>query len=328
MKQYKVLIVGLGSIGRRHIKILKEIIDCNIFVLRQKNKNKEDIPEVEGYIFKWEDLQYKDIDFAIICNPSVFHVDTAITLAQKSIPFIIEKPVCISMSKIPQLIRIVNDKKLPVLVGFNLRYHYLYKRIKKIIASNKMGTMYSFLAETGQYLPDWRDFDYTKSSSAQKELGGGVIFDLTHEIDLAVDLLGEVNWLSCFKDKMSLLKIDTEDIAEITLAHKNGGISHLHLDYLQKEYTRKFKLIFEKREFFWDYSLGKIKLTSKNKSSEFIQPKNYTRDDTFKSQLKHWLNVLNGKEKPLVSLEKGIYISKVALCAHKSSEQKKWIKVG
>jgi len=327
MKRYKVLIVGLGSIGRRHIKILKEIIDCNIFILRQKNKTKEDIPEVEEYIFKWEDLQNKDIDFAIICNPSVFHVDTAITLAQKSIPFIIEKPVCISMSKIPQLIRIVNDKKLPVLVGFNLRYHYLYKKVKEIIASNKMGKMYSFLAETGQYLPDWRDSDYTNGYSAHKELGGGVIFDLTHEIDLAVDLLGEVNYLSCFKDKMSSLRIDTEDIAEITLSHKNRCISHFHLDYLQKEYTRKFKLIFEEGEIFWDYSLGKIKLTTENKSSDFFQPKGYTGDDTFESQFKHWFDVLKGKQKPLVSLEKGIYISKIALSAHNSSEKKKWIKI-
>ena len=190
-----------------------------------------------------------------------------------------------------------------------------------------MGKMYSFLAETGQYLPDWRDSDYTNGYSAHKELGGGVIFDLTHEIDLAVDLLGEVNYLSCFKDKMSSLKIDTEDIAEITLSHKNRCISHIHLDYLQKEYTRKFKLILEKGEIYWDYSLGKIKLTTENKSSDFFQPEGYTRDDTFKSQFKHWFNVLKGKQKPLVSLEKGIYISKIALYAHNSSEKKKWMKI-
>jgi len=238
-----------------------------------------------------------------------------------------EKPVCVAMNKVPQLIRLVNDKNLPVLVGFNLRYHYLYNKIKEILASNKLGKILSFFSETGQYLPYWRDSEYTNSYSAHKELGGGVIYDLTHEIDLAVDLLGEVNYLSCLKNKISSLKINTEDIAEITLSHKNRGISHLHLDYLQIEYTRKFKLIFEKGEIYWDYSMGKIKLTTENKSSEFFQPKNYTRDDTFKSQVKHWFNVLNKKEKPLVSLEKSIYISKIALCAHNSSEKKKWIRL-
>lgn len=327
MKSYKVLIIGLGSIGRRHIRIIKEILDCSIIVLREKNKTREPIPAVEEYIFDWHELQNQDIDFAVICNPPAFHVKTAIILAQKNIPFIIEKPICVSMDKIPKLIQIVKDKKIPVLVGFNLKYHFLYKKIKEIIASHKLGSIYSFFAETGQYLPDWRDYDYTKSSSAQKKLGGGVIYDLTHEIDLSVDLLGEVSWLSCLKDKMSPLKIDTEDIAEITLSHKDGGISHLHLDYLQREYTRKFKFIFEKGEIFWNYSSGKIKLTSKNKSSELYQPKDYTRDDTFKSQLKHWMNILEGKEKPLSSLENGIYISKVAISAHHSSESKKWIKV-
>ena len=135
MKQYKVLLFGLGSIGRRHIKVLKEIIGCNIFVFRQKNKTKEDIPEVEEYIFNWDYLQNKNIDFAIICNPPVFHIDTAIILAKKNIPSIIEKPVCVSMNNVPQLIRLVNDKNLPVLVGFNLR-HPQFLREKKVDEDN------------------------------------------------------------------------------------------------------------------------------------------------------------------------------------------------
>jgi len=327
MKHFNVLIIGLGSIGRRHIKILKALIDCSIFVLRQKNKTREDIPEVEKYLFDCKEINKIKIDFAIVCNPPIFHVETAIILAKKNIPFLMEKPVCVSMRKIPQLLDIVKDKGLPVLVGFNLRHHYLYNKIKELIASKKMGKILAILAETGQYLPNWREFDYTTSYSAYRDLGGGVIFDLTHEIDLAVDLLGEVNSLSCMKKKMSSLKIDSEDIAEITLSHKNGGICHLHLDYLQKEYTRKFKLIFENGEIFWDYSSGRLRLTSTNKRSNFSQPENYTRDNTFISQLKHWLEVLSGKQKPLVSLERGVYISKIALCAHSSSEKRKWINV-
>lgn len=322
------MIVGLGSIGKRHIRILKEILNsCSIFVLREKRKIKEKIAGVREYIFDWKDLQSINIDFAIVSNPSAFHIDTALMLAQKKIPFIVEKPVCVSMNRVSQLVRMVKDRNLPVLVGFNLRYHYLYKKIKEIITSNQMGRMSSFLAETGQYLPDWRDFDYTQSYSGYRVLGGGVIFDLTHEIDIAVDLLGEIDSVSCVTAKLSSLKIDTEDTAEITLIHKNNAISHIHLDYLQKEYTRKFKLIFEKGEIFWDYPLGNIKLTSKNKRVEFSQPENYTRDDTFKSQLKHWLDVLEGEQPPLVPLERGVYVSKIALCSHRSSEKRKWIRM-
>ncbi len=327
MKPFNVLIIGLGSIGRRHIKILKELIECKIFVLRQKTKNREDLPEVEKYLFDWKEINEMHIDFAVVCNPPIFHVDTAIILAKKNIPFLLEKPACVSMRKIPLLLDLVKDKGLPVLIGFNLRYHYLYKKIKELIALKKMGKILSFLAETGQYLPSWRDSPYSASYSAHRDQGGGVIFDLTHEIDLAVDFLGEVESLSCMKDKISSLKIESEDIAEITMSHKNGAISHLHLDYLQKEYTRKLKLIFENGEIFWDYSSGILRLTSTNNRVDFAQPENYARDNTFKSQAEHWLDVLSRKEEPLISLERGIYISKIAASAHASSEKRKWINI-
>jgi len=324
MKKYKVLIVGLGSIGKRHARLLQEISESQIYVLEQRDFGPEDYSCVEEYCYSWDDLKAKDLGFAVICNPTVFHVETALILAKNNIPFLMEKPVCTTLENTSRLIEIVNAKQLPVLVGFYLRHHYLYKRIKEIQKSGQMGKLLSTFVETGQYLPEWRDYDYTKSVSAHKEMGGGVIFDLTHELDLAFDLSGEVGNLHCFKDKVTGLKIDTEDIAEITLSHKNGSISHIHLDYIQKEYTRKFKLIFENGEIFWDYAKGKIRITGQHEA-EILQPKDYSRDDIFRSQYEHWFHVLERKESPLVSLESGIYVSKLAISAHQSSEKKQWI---
>jgi len=328
MPRYKVLIIGLGSIGKRYINILNKICACEIYALREHNKDREDTASICSYIFDRQELLGLGIDFAIICNPSALHMETALFLAKNGIPFVIEKPVCVSINRnVRKLLNIVKNKKLQVLVGFNLRYHYLYKKIKHIISSGKLGKILSFFSETGQYLPTWRNFDYQRSYSSHKELGGGVIFDLTHEIDLAADLLGEVRYLTCLKSKVSSLKINTEDIAEVTFLHKNKMISHLHLDYLQKEYTRRFKLVCEKGEILWDYALGKLRIISENKKYEFFQPKDYTRDETFKSQLKHWFKVLENKQKPLVSLEKGIYVSRLAIYSHVASEKRKWLKV-
>lgn len=327
MQKHRVLVVGLGSIGRRHVKILGEVADCRISVLREKAKVKEDVPGVDDYLFSWDDVEKRAFDFAVISNPSSLHMEAAVSLAAKGIPFLLEKPVCVSLKRVPRLLRIVHDQKLPVLVGFNLRYHVLYKKIKDIVSSRKMGRLLSFLAETGQYLPDWRTGDYAEASSASRELGGGVIFDLAHELDLAVDLQGKVDHLFCWKDKLTSLRIDTEDIAEITLAHQNRSISHIHLDYIQKTYTRRFKLIFEKGEILWDYSGGKLDLASSRGPMEIRQPQDYTRDDTFRSQLKHWLDVLQGKAEPLVSLDDGIYVSRIALLAHQSSDRKRGVKL-
>jgi len=327
MRRWNVLVVGLGSIGRRHIQILRETIQGDIFVLRQRTKSPQDLPGVTGYFYRWADVLTTSIDFAVICNPTPLHIPTALTLAQNGIPFLMEKPVCASLDGTSRLLRLVQNRRLPVLIGFNWRYHYLYKKIKEIHASRKLGRPLSFYSEMGQFLPDWRAYDYTESSSARKKLGGGVIFDLTHEINLAVDLMGEVRTLTCLKSRVSSLKIDTEDIAEITFSHLNNRISHIHLDYLQKAYTHKIKLIYENGELFWDHSRGTLKLTTKDKIREYAQPKSTTRNDMFKAQLKHWFRVLEGKETPIVSLKQGIYISKLAIAAHASSEQKKWIKI-
>ena len=201
MKQYKILIIGLGSIGKRHIRIFKQLIDCKIVVLRQKNKISENFPGVDKFLYSCKDLQREDIDFAVICTPPALHINSAIDLAKNNIPFIIEKPVASSLKRINSLSKLIESKKLPVLVGFNLRHHVLYKKIKDIISSDKLGKILAFFAETGQYLPRWRNYDYRKSCSAHKELGGGVIFDLAHELDFATDLLGDVDRVICFKDK-------------------------------------------------------------------------------------------------------------------------------
>jgi len=327
MKKYKALIIGLGSIGRRHVRVLKSTGKCAISILRLKNKLTEKEPGVDNFLFSWKDFRKADMDFAIICTPPFMHVDAISRLAGNNIPFIVEKPVCISMKNANSVIKAVKAGRIAAMVGFNMRYHYLYRKIREIIRSGRLGRVISFLAETGQYLPDWRDYEYEKCYSASKKLGGGVIFDLTHEIDIAVDILGPVDRLSCLKSKLTDLKIDTEDNAEITFLHKNKAVSHLHLDYIQKKYTRKFKFILEKGEIFWDYSAGSICVTEKNRSRRYRQPAAYTRDDMFRSQLRHWFNVLEKKGRPLVPIEDGIYVSKLAIACHKSSDMKRWIKI-
>jgi predicted dehydrogenase len=327
MRQFNVLVIGLGSIGKRHIKILKETIACKILVMRNKNKVAEDLPGVDKYVYGWKGINRENIDFAIICTPTALHINSALALARRNIPFLIEKPVSASLNKVNELVRLVNSKKLPVLVGFNLRHHFLYKKIKKIISSGELGKILAYFSETGQYLPQWRSYDYTKSCSSSKELGGGVIFDLTHEIDLAADFLGNVERAVCFKGKLSDLKVNTEDLAEITFVHKNGAVSHIHLDYLQRQYTRRMKLIFENGEILWDYALGNIKVISPNRSHYYHQPNKYSRDDTFRAQLKHWIKVLDFKEHPEADLKTGIYVSKLAISAHLSAKKNEWVRI-
>jgi len=323
VKRLRILIIGTGSIGRRHITLLKKCGQHTIVAYRRiKNKR---TPGVDEYIDSLENLKKSDIDCAVICNPSSLHVSTALILARQNIPFLMEKPVCVDSRNVSLLQKTVSKKRLPVLVGFNMRYHILFEKMKTLIESKSLGSPISMCMETGYYLPNWRSRDYKKCYSAHKNMGGGVIFDLTHEIDIAVELMGSVREVSCIKGNVSSLKTTSEDIAEISLMHKNKRLTHIHLDYIQKTYTRTFKIVCEQGEIIWDYGKGTLS-HSDGKHKKIVKvPPRYSRDDTFKAQMKHWLNVIAKKEKALVSLRDGITVSNVAIAAHRSAEKKKVI---
>jgi predicted dehydrogenase len=104
------------------------------------------------------------------------------------------------------------------MVGYNLRFMKSLKKFREILKKNTIGKILSIRSEVGSYLPSWRpDSDYKKSVSAIKKLGGGVLLELSHDIDYLVWLFGNVKWVSSTIHRQSNLKIDTEDTAHITL---------------------------------------------------------------------------------------------------------------
>jgi predicted dehydrogenase len=268
-------------------------------------------------------------DFAIISNPTAFHVETAITLADVGIPFLIEKPVSDRLDGLDKLRSIIKKKSLPVLVGFQLRYHPGYQRLLELLKEGVIGRTLGFHGYVGQYLPNWREnTPYQQSYSSKKDLGGGVIFDLCHEIDIAISVLGKATTVSCFCDHFSDLKIETEDIAEITTEHQDKKLSHIHLNYLERRYEWVSRVLGTSGTVIWDYGRGYVEVIGADGTSRrWEDPNGFERDWLFRDQLKHWLNVLEGKASPLVNLDDGIAVTRVTLAAKRSAEEKRPIRL-
>src|SRR3990167_2736070 len=173
----KVLLIGLGSAGRRHQKLLREITPVQILAFRSGNG--ESLPsEITAGVQTCHELSAairQKPDFAVISNPTVLHVETALKLAKAGIPFLIEKPVSDSLENLDLLETTVREKNLPVMVGFQLRFHPGYKKMAEIVGSGAVGKPLHLSGYIGQYLPDWRPHSnqYQECYSAIKELGGG-----------------------------------------------------------------------------------------------------------------------------------------------------------
>jgi predicted dehydrogenase len=331
-RKLTVLFIGLGSIGRRHLRLLREMADVKILWWRSgKGVYSQDFDREMGVtIFpNLSQAIERRPDFAIISNPTALHVETAITLARAGIPFLIEKPVSDRVESLDTLRKLVYERSLPVLVGFQLRYHPGYRQLLELLKIGEMGQPLCLQGHVGQYLPDWRpDTDYQKSYSAKKNLGGGVIFDLCHEIDIALSLFGEVGKVSCFCDHYSDLKIETEDIADITLEHQNRRLSHIHLNYLERGYVWVTRILGTSGTVVWDYGKRYVELIRANGTTQrWDDPNGFDRDHLFRDQLKHWLEVLEGKAEPIVNLEDGILVTRIALAAKQSSQEKRHIEL-
>ena len=328
----KVLFIGLGSVGRRQLRLLRELVDADIICYRSgKGKAMPQFEEKNGIkeFNNFEQAIAEKPDSAIISNPTALHVETALALAQADVPFFIEKPVSDRLEGLDTLQKIVREKNLPVMVGFQLRHHPGYKQLIQLINSGEIGKPLCLQGYVGQYLPDWRpNDDYRQSYSAKKDLGGGVILDLCHEIDIAISVLGRVNKVSCICDHYSDLEIETEDMADITMEHRHKTLSHIHLNYLERGYEWFTRVMGTLGTVMWDYGRGHVEIIRKDGTKKcWKDPVDFDRDFLFRAQLKQWVDVLNGRATPEVNLEDGIDVTRVALAAKRSSIEKRHIEL-
>lgn len=322
LRKLKALIVGYGSIGARHAENLKALGVGKIFFLRHsKNKN---LPV--GHFASLSVALRENPDFAVIANPTSLHLPVAARLAKEGIDLFIEKPLSNSTRGVSELMRIVKNKKLVTMIGYNFRFHPQLIQIKKLISSKVIDKILSGRVEAGQYLPDWHPGeDYTAGYAARKSLGGGVILTLIHEIDYLSWLIGKPKKVFCLADKVSNLKIDVEDAAEILIQYGNGAIGEVHLDYLQRVPRRNLEIIGEKGTILWDYFDGEIKVYKNKKWNTYKLSKNFDRNQMFMDEMKHFLECVRNRKETMIPIAEGAKSLEIALAAKKSSSTGKVI---
>lgn len=319
----KILVVGCGSIGERHIRNLKlisagEIIACDIdkerlFTMRKKYK-------VNVYT-KLEKALENDIDAVIVSTPPSTHVPIALKAVEKNAHVFIEKPLSHTLQGVDKLIRKSKSKNLTLLVGYNFRFHPGLLRVKKMLVRGDIGKVLSARAEFGQYLPDWRPWqDYRQSYTSIKELGGGIILDGSHELDYLRWLLGEVKKVSCFADKLSHLQVDTEDTAEILLQFKTGAIASVHLDFVRQGYTRNCEIIGEDGNIIWSYEESVVRFYSTKSRKWRVFPIKAEPNEMYIKEMKHFLRCVLRRDNPLMDGQDAVKTLKLALAAKKSAE--------
>jgi predicted dehydrogenase len=332
----KILIVGVGSMGMKYIQIIQEYYpQIQVGVLRRNKINDLNVTPPVEYIFDsiHEALLFNP-DAAIFSNPASLHVEFAKPFAKKGVNLLIEKPLSNNYKEGAELVSICESNNVICMMAYNLRYLPSLVEFKNLLDQECVGDIYSIKSEAGSYLPKWRENqDYRSSVSAQKFLGGGVLNELSHELDYIQWIFGGIKWVSASLTKQSKLEIDVEDSCSMILGiadenTKRELISTVNLDFIRHDSTRCCLVTGSKGSLKWNGLEGTVEIFPSDGTS---WKKIYSeKDDMFTSyieEVKQFFNSIHAKKQPVNSGRNGLKILQVIEAAKESSNSGKVVKI-
>ena len=326
-----VLVVGAGSIGRRHINNLLTLgAQVAVYPYRGSARSgAEAVPERATVVDDLNAALARPFDAAVIANRTDLHLPVALAAAHYGRNLFVEKPLSDSLAGVTELIEIARARRLVVESGFMLRFHPNLIWLKRFIEGCELGTLHYARASVGQFLPDWRPgIDYRQSYSARRRFGGGVIFDLVHELDLIRWLLGEVAEVAAFTHYSAVLEIETEAVAHIGMRLASGVLVQVNLDYLRPGYSRTLEIVGSRGTVAWDYVAGTVSLNVPARQLHRVPP-GFERNDLFRAHMQHFLGrVTGGVVNGGASLDDGVAALRLALACHRSAEERRFINPG
>ena len=305
----RLLVVGLGSIGRRHARIVREMFpDVEIVALRHR-KHTEPVPlSISRCVLRLEEALEFNPQAAVITNPASHHLDVAFPLAEAGVHLLIEKPISHSSMGVSELITLCKARGVTLMTGYNLRHLPSLERFWPMLQEGLVGRVMSVRSEVGQFLPSWRpDKDYRQTVSAQAALGGGVLFELSHEIDYLRWLFGEVDWVSATTSRQSRLEIDVEDTAHLIIGFASKPdtvpiIAALNMDFVRHDTVRTCSVIGEKGTLRWNAINGTVRIFEREEDGwETLLTQDNHGDTSYVAEWNNFLECIEGGVSPRVS---------------------------
>ncbi|MDG0868221.1 Gfo/Idh/MocA family protein [Candidatus Lucifugimonas marina] len=316
----KILISGLGSIGRRHLANLESLGFTDIAYHRSgKSTIESQLPDYPSFTDLDQALSEFNPSVVFVCGPSHLHMETALTSATHGAHLFIEKPLGSSLDGIAELEQISNDNGIKIMVGYMMRFHPLLQRIKELISSNKIGSLIHVRSQWGEYVPGWHPWeDYRETYAAKRSMGGGPTNTLSHEIDMALWFIGEPASVKSLMNTASSLELETEHGVDILIKGNSGATANLHLDFYQQPPARTTEFVGTHGRISFDYYASRIEVFSPDQSEPVEVTdisESFERNNMFISEIEHLFECIERNTTPITSLAEGKAALEVSLKA-------------
>ena len=326
----RILVVGCGSVGKRHLGNLlslgHELLACDTRPDRQK-EIKERFPSATVC----SDIQEafaKDPEAVFVCTPPSAHMQVARLSLEHSCHVFVEKPLSDTLHQVDEVIELSQRKNLSFMVGYTYRFSPALRKVKQLVEEKAIGKTFSARICFSEYLPDWHPWeDYRTFYMAKKSLGGGALLDESHTVDFARWFFGEVEEVFSFNGKVSSLEIETDDLAELLLRFQNGVIATIHLDLFGRAYRKTIEVMGEEGNIEWDFYRNEVRLYLASQKKWEIYPYKDERNAMFLEEAKYFVECALQGRRPFLDGEEGKKTLQVLLAARESSQRKQSVAV-
>jgi len=319
------LVIGSGSIGRRHVQCLKDLGVANVYIcepVEATRKLTEQLYDIRESFAMVEEALERHYDGVMVAVPNHLHAEVACKVIEKKLDLLIEKPIEINLPAARRIQDAVEQHNVICQVAYVFRFDPALSKAYGIVKSGRLGKIYSADLTAGQYLPDWRPgIDYRTNYSAIKAQGGGICLDHSHEFDYFRWFFGEAKEVMSVVDRTSDLEIDVEDIAESLIVCENGMIGRVHLDCLSRAARRHLYVNGSEGMLECDIRSGELRTFIGG--SDHWQYWNFgtERNVRYREQLKHFFECVKERKQPLVTAADGVKTLELTLKVRGSSKE-------
>jgi predicted dehydrogenase len=323
------LIVGCGSIGYRHLGHLRALGIEHLAACDQ-DAGRLGLAVEAFRVAAYPDFERALSDFkpeiVFVCTPAFQHVQMGILALQAGADVFIEKPLGLTKEGVSDLMALAERGSRIVQVGYNMRFHPALRHIKERVTEGLIGEIVTARFQFGLYLPKWwATRDYRQTYIVREAIGGGLLFDLSHEIDTARWLIGEVSSVGAFGVSHKQLEMDSPDVLHLILKFDGLAVAHIEIDAWRPAYVRTCNLVGTRGELFWDCPDGRIdtslgRLNLRTHEAPEWQPVEVpgAPDSVYKNELRAFLNCVTTRTQPLVNLAEAVRTLDVLLAAKSS----------
>lgn len=302
-----ILIVGLGSIAKKHISAINKIKPNARVCAVRSDKNGANVPGVHN-IYSLDEVDFKP-DFIIISNPTLFHEEYIKRCLKFRSPLFIEKPALLDLKNASVIVEELRKSNVITYIGCNMRFHPALKFLKEFLHISAL-RINEVNIYCGSYLPNWRPGrDFRKIYSSIAELGGGVHLDLIHELDYCVWLFGEPEETRTVKRSVSSLNIDSIDYSQYNLSYPEFSID-IKLNYYRRDPKREIEILTADDTIIADLIANRVYSSF---SGKVLFEHAYDISETYLEQMQYFIDHIEEPRELMNTFEEGLNTLKLAL---------------